>query len=237
MNPAAKTVFFDDFSGDALDRTKWNVVVTGQWVNNEQQAYVDAPEVIRIVHGAEAEGAANGALEIRAVYRSGFVTPNNRKFEFVSGRLDTRGKFEAAYGTWAARMKLPAGAGALGTVVKPLTLAETVVHIFPTSFLDAMARNDVLQIVCFAVLFAMAVIAAGEAGKPVLDFFGSLTQVMFKFAGVIMKLAPYGVGAAIAVTVGLTSHSAILWKQSRGRIEELLRSRFPAVSTVTVVTV
>ena len=120
-DPSAKTVFFDDFAGDALDRTKWNVVVTGQWVNNEQQAYVDAPEVIRIVHGAEAEGAANGALEIRAVYRSGFVTPNNRKFEFVSGRLDTRGKFEAAYGTWAARMKLPAGAGlwpafwALGT--------------------------------------------------------------------------------------------------------------------------
>jgi proton glutamate symport protein len=74
--------------------------------------------------------------------------------------------------------------------------------MFPTSLMDAMARNDVLQIVCFAVLFAMAVIAAGDAGKPVLDFFGSLTGVMFKFAGIIMKFAPFGVGAAIAVTVG-----------------------------------
>jgi hypothetical protein len=120
-DPAAKVVFLDDFTGETLDRTKWNVVVTGQWVNNEQQAYIDSPEVIRIVHGAAAEGAANGALELRAVSRPGFVTPNNRRFEFVSGRIDTRGKFESAYGTWAARMKLPAGAGlwpafwALGT--------------------------------------------------------------------------------------------------------------------------
>ncbi len=87
-------------------------------------------------------------------------------------------------------------------LAKPLTLSEIILHIFPTSLMDAMARNDVLQIVAFAVLFAMAVIAAGDAGRPVLEFCGSLTQVMFKFAGVIMKFAPFGVGAAIAVTVG-----------------------------------
>ncbi len=95
-----------------------------------------------------------------------------------------------------------ADAGATAALAKPLTAAETVLHTFPTSLIDAMARNDVLQIVCFAVLFAMAVIQAGEAGKPVLDFCGSLTHVMFKFAGIIMKFAPFGVGAAIAVTVG-----------------------------------
>jgi proton glutamate symport protein len=88
------------------------------------------------------------------------------------------------------------------TLAKPLTLSEIVLHIFPTSLMDSMARNDVLQIVAFSVIFAMAVIAAGDAGKPVLTFCGSLTQVMFKFAGIIMKAAPYGVGAAIAVTVG-----------------------------------
>jgi proton glutamate symport protein len=87
-------------------------------------------------------------------------------------------------------------------IARPLSLAEIILHIFPTSLVDAMARNDVLQIVCFAVFFAMAVITAGAAGKPVLDFFGSLTAVMFKFAGIIMKFAPFGVGAAIAVTVG-----------------------------------
>jgi Na+/H+-dicarboxylate symporter len=49
-------------------------------------------------------------------------------------------------------------------LARPLTLAEIILHAFPTSVMDAMARNDVLQVVCFAVLFAMAVIAAGEAG-------------------------------------------------------------------------
>ena len=91
---------------------------------------------------------------------------------------------------------------AAAAVGPPPTLPEIILHIFPTSVIDAMARNDVLEIVAFAVLFAMAVIAAGEAGKPVLTFFASLTQVMFKFAGIIMRFAPVGVGAAIAVTVG-----------------------------------
>lgn len=99
---------------------------------------------------------------------------------------------------------LAGSVGALGAAVqtKPLTFLETVLHMFPTSVIDAMARGDVLQIVVFAVIFAMAVIAAGDAGKPILVWCDALTQVMFKFAGIIMKFAPYGVGAAIAVTVG-----------------------------------
>ena len=94
--------------------------------------------------------------------------------------------------------------GALGSAVqaKPLTIAQTLLHIFPTSVIDAMARGDVLQIVAFSVLFALAVIAAGDAGRPMLGWCESLTQVMFKFAGFVMKAAPLGVGAAIAVTVG-----------------------------------
>lgn len=94
--------------------------------------------------------------------------------------------------------------GELGAAAqaKPLTLLEIILHAFPTSVIDAMARGDVLQIVVFSVIFAMAVIAAGDAGKPILQWCDSLTQVMFKFAGIIMKFAPFGVGAAIAVTVG-----------------------------------
>ena len=99
---------------------------------------------------------------------------------------------------------LSGSVGSLGAAVqtKPLTLIETILHTFPTSLIDAMARGDVLQIVCFSLLFAMAVIAAGDAGKPILVWCDALTQVMFKFAGIIMKFAPYGVGAAMAVTVG-----------------------------------
>jgi len=57
--------------------------------------------------------------------------------------------------------------GALGAAAqtKPLTLVQTLLHIFPTSVIDAMARGDVLQMVAFSALFALAVIAAGEAGN------------------------------------------------------------------------
>ena len=109
-------------------------------------------------------------------------------------------------------VQLTEKASVLGASVqtKPLTLVETILHSFPTSLFDAMARNDVLQVVVFACIFALAVIAAGDAGKPVLTFCDSLTQVMFKFAGIIMLAAPYGVGAAIALTVGAQGTAALL---------------------------
>jgi beta-glucanase (GH16 family) len=105
-----KEIFFDDFNGPALDRTRWNAVVTGQTVNNEQQAYIDSPDVFTFVSGA-AEGATNGALAIRPRYREGFTTPQGRRFDFVSGRADTKGKFEFTHGNASARIKLSVGAG------------------------------------------------------------------------------------------------------------------------------
>jgi proton glutamate symport protein len=93
---------------------------------------------------------------------------------------------------------------------KPRTLIETILHIFPTSVIHAMSEGDVLQIVAFSVLFALAVSAAGDAGKPILVWCESLRQVMFKFAGIIMTMAPFGVGAAIAATVGSQGLLALL---------------------------
>jgi beta-glucanase (GH16 family) len=104
-------VFFDDFSGPTLDRSKWNVIVTGFTVNNEQQAYVDSTDTISFVSGAQAEGAQNGALVLRPRHRKGFLTPQGKTFDFISGRLDTRRKVEFTYGTAAARIKMTAGAG------------------------------------------------------------------------------------------------------------------------------
>jgi beta-glucanase (GH16 family) len=108
---APRVIFFDDFNGKTLDRTKWNVRLTHNVVNNEQQAYVDSAATIYIAHGAEAAGAKNGVLVIKPVFSEGFVTPEGKKFDFLSGRLDTRAKVEFTYGTASARMKLPAGAG------------------------------------------------------------------------------------------------------------------------------
>ena len=83
----------------------------------------------------------------------------------------------------------------------PLTLIETLVHVFPSSVIDALARGDILQTVAFAVLFAMAVSAVGEKGKPILRAMESLSQVMFKVTNYVMLFAPFGVGAAMAHTV------------------------------------
>jgi proton glutamate symport protein len=84
----------------------------------------------------------------------------------------------------------------------PRTLVETLVHVFPSSIADSLVRGDILQIVAFAVLFAMAVSAIGEKGKPMLRAMESLSQVMFKFTNYVMMMAPLGVFAAMAHTVG-----------------------------------
>src|SRR6266513_2456723 len=84
----------------------------------------------------------------------------------------------------------------------PKTLVETIVHAFPSSVIEAMVHGDVLQIVVFAVLFAMAVSAIGEKGKPIIRAMDSLAQVMFKFTNYVMLFTPLGVGAAMAHTIG-----------------------------------
>ena len=106
-----RVVFFDGFDAPDLNRASWNAIVTGRVVNNEQQAYIDAPDTIALVRGASAQGADGGALALRARFRPGFQSPEGGAFDFVSGRLDTRGKVAFTYGTASARIRLPAGAG------------------------------------------------------------------------------------------------------------------------------
>src|SRR5436189_3235093 len=82
------------------------------------------------------------------------------------------------------------------------TLIETIVHVFPSSIVEAMVHGDVLQIVAFSVLFALAVSAVGEKGQPIIRAMESLSQIMFKFTNYVMMFAPFGVGAAMAHTIG-----------------------------------
>src|SRR5207247_9430889 len=84
----------------------------------------------------------------------------------------------------------------------PKTFIETIVHVFPSSIIESMVHGDVLQIVAFSVLFAMAVSAIGEKGKPIIRAMESLSQVMFKLTNYVMMFAPFGVGAAMAHTIG-----------------------------------
>jgi proton glutamate symport protein len=84
----------------------------------------------------------------------------------------------------------------------PATLAAVLEHTFPASIIDAMARNDVLQVVVFAFLFGAACAGIGAKAAPVVAFCSSLAEVMFRYTRYVMYLAPLGVGAALAVTVG-----------------------------------
>src|SRR5437879_4354257 len=98
----------------------------------------------------------------------------------------------------------PSDTGIIKTIGQshPKTLIETIVHVFPSSIVEAMVHGDVLQIVAFSVLFALAVSAVGEKGKPIIRAMESLSQVMFKFTNYVMMFAPIGVGAAMAHTIG-----------------------------------
>ena len=104
---------------------------------------------------------------------------------------------------------LPHDAAAVAQLAKPKTAAEFVLDIFPTSFFDALARNDVLQIVVFSVVLGLAVSAAGSKAKLVHELADAGAEAMFKLVGFVMRFAPFGVGAAIAVTLG-TSGTAVL---------------------------
>jgi beta-glucanase (GH16 family) len=104
------TVFFEDFNGKTLDRAKWNVEDKAHTVNNEQQAYIDTLATVYLVHGKAAQGAKHGALVLKAIYHPGFAM-NNRTYDFISGRINTRNKMMFTYGTASARMKMSSGAG------------------------------------------------------------------------------------------------------------------------------
>lgn len=92
-------------------------------------------------------------------------------------------------------------AAAAAAPVAKQSLGQILEHTFPASVIDAMAKGEVLQLVVFCFLFGGACAAIGAKAKPMVDFAHSLSEVMFKYTGYVMYLAPIGVAAAIAVPV------------------------------------
>ena len=101
-------------------------------------------------------------------------------------------------------------AGKLRDLAKPITATDFLVGVVPTSIFDALARNDVLQVVVFSVFLGLAIAAAGEAAAPIKQVVEAGAEVMFKLVGLVMRFAPIGVGAAIASTLG-GSGADVLW--------------------------
>ncbi len=93
-------------------------------------------------------------------------------------------------------------AKAIETPAANVTWQGIIEHTFPTSIIDSMAKNDVLQVVVFAMMFGMACAAVGHKAAPVVHFCESLSEVMFKYTAFVMYAAPLGVFGAMAATVG-----------------------------------
>jgi beta-glucanase (GH16 family) len=97
-----KVLFFDDFTNANLDRSKWNVIITGDHFNDELQAYIDSASTLFL---------ENGCLVFRPQYSPGFITKDGKRFDFTSARITTQNKFDFAYGTAEAKIKLTKGSG------------------------------------------------------------------------------------------------------------------------------
>jgi len=89
-----------------------------------------------------------------------------------------------------------------GIASQPQKFGDVLIHVFPQSFFQAAAEGQVLQVVVFSILFAFALSMVHHKKKAILDLCESLAETMFKFTAIVMRYAPIGVGAAIAVAVG-----------------------------------
>jgi proton glutamate symport protein len=115
-------------------------------------------------------------------------------------------------------VQLPAPAAGAAPAVSGggVTLGGLLQHLVPQSFFEAAANNDVLSIVFWSVLFALALTQVREGPRDVvLRLCEGLVEIMFKFTGIVMRFAPIGIGAAIAYTVG---HSGLGVLSSLGKL-------------------
>ncbi len=100
---------------------------------------------------------------------------------------------------------LPAESTPTGvTAAAAQTWDQILLHLVPTSIIEAMATGDILQIVVFSIVFAIGLGMVGEKARPMIEWCESLTEAMFKVTNIVMLYAPIGVGAAIAYTIGVS---------------------------------
>lgn len=86
---------------------------------------------------------------------------------------------------------------------REFSLSAFIDHVFPKSVIEAMATNEILQIVIFSVFFGVALAAIGEKGKPVIKALDAIAHVILKMVGYVMNFAPLGVFGAIAAVIAV----------------------------------
>lgn len=86
---------------------------------------------------------------------------------------------------------------------KEFSLDKFVEHVVPRSVIEAMANNEILQLVIFSVFFGVALTAIGEKGKPIIHALDATTHVVLKMVGYVMNLAPVGVFGAMSAAIAI----------------------------------
>ncbi|MEO5570279.1 MAG: dicarboxylate/amino acid:cation symporter [Bacteroidia bacterium] len=99
------------------------------------------------------------------------------------------------------QLALPAETAASGIPDKGINLKDFISHIIPKSVIEAMANNEILPIVVFAIFFGVGAAALGEKAKPVVNALDTVSHIMFKVTNYVMAFAPFGVFGAIAAIV------------------------------------
>src|SRR6201982_3977735 len=106
---------------------------------------------------------------------------------------------------------LPDRAQSTGLPVSAFSIEKFLTHLIPPSTAEAMAQNEILQIVVFAVFFAVALGAMPERAKPIMSLIDDLAHIMLKVTSYVMNFAPIAVWAAITATVAKNG-LLVLWK-------------------------
>ncbi|CAN5277313.1 dicarboxylate/amino acid:cation symporter [soil metagenome] len=88
-----------------------------------------------------------------------------------------------------------------GVNTEALNLKDFVLHVFPTSMVQAMADNQILQIVVFSLFVGVALTAIGDRGKPIVALVEALVELMLQVTGYVMRVAPFAVFGAIAASI------------------------------------
>ncbi|MGZ8357708.1 MAG: dicarboxylate/amino acid:cation symporter [Telluria sp.] len=96
---------------------------------------------------------------------------------------------------------IPAADAASGITTSGLTLKEFITHLVPSSIVDGMAKNEILQIVVFSLFFGTAAAAVGPRAHPMIEAIDGVAHVMLKVTGYVMNLAPIAVFAAVSGTI------------------------------------
>ena len=101
----------------------------------------------------------------------------------------------------AMHLPLPESNVETGIVKTALTLKEFLYHVFPSSVVESMAKNEILQIVVFSLFFGVATAAIGEPGHKIIKAFDSISHIVLKMTGYIMNFAPVAVFGAMTAII------------------------------------